>query len=445
LILYYYCVSTSIFCLTSTCKHLSTSLRINHICQNRSVIRIFVNSIATVPVSFIDKCKFIIFTINFPSPIGFAINLDFLSRMKLSFILFSKKIYLTCCTPIRIGIQIHPRRIKIYIVRIQSSCCLSESNLRHTAGFSHFAAHVVQASVLLDFFCCFLFNSFLGRSLLFTALLCAGFCFGLFGLFLCLFAFRCSFSVVFFCVFLFGSFCGRLSSPFQGFYGFRLNRFAQHLQVKKTGLAPCFLLPGSFCCRIAVRSVSFGACRILFCFRCRGHIVFRFVACLCAGLCFRFEICFGLGFYRGMCFCSSFRLRSAFCFRLVFCLRLCFGFRLCFGLGLGLGFRFRLGLGFRFRLGLGFRFRLGFCFDSFDGHLIAGCCQTVPVNFNDICLDGCIKGGAQEKLHMVICLIQGVLVNILAFGGCNHPNRLCRKLLSAALLLCPGVKRYARL
>ena len=275
--------------------------------------------------------------------------------------------------------------------------------------------------------------------MLFTALLCAGFCFGLLGLFLCLFAFRYSFSVAFFCIFLFGSFCGRLGSPFQGFYGLCLNRFAQHLQVKKTGLAPRFLLPGSFCCRIAVRSVSFGVCRILFCFRCRGHIVFRFVACLCAGLCFRFEICFGLGFYRGMCFCSSLCLRSAFCFKLVFRLCLCFGFCLCFCLGLCLCFCFRLSLCFGLRLGF------CFCFDSFDGHLIAGCCQTVPVNFDDICLDGCIKGGAQEKLHMVICLIQGVLINILAFRGRNHPNRLCRKLLSAALLLCPGVKGYARL
>ena len=207
--------------------------------------------------------------------------------------------------------------------------------------------------------------------------------------------------------------------------------------MKKIGLAPCFLLPGSFCRRIAVRSVSFGACSVVFGFRCRRNIVFRFIACLCASLCFRFGICFGLGFYRGMGFCSSLCLESVFCFRLIFCLCLGFSFCLCFCLGLRLGFRFRLGLCF----GLCLRFR----FDSFNGHLIAGCCQTVPVNFNDICFDGCIKGGTQEKLHMVICLIQSVLINILAFGGCNHPNRFCRKLLSVALLLCPGVKGYARL
>ena len=375
-----------------------------------------------------------------PSPILFAINDDSFTVSKTVDVLL-KKIYLTCCSPIRSSTQIHICRIQIYIVRIQScclSCRLSESNLRHTAGFSHFAAHVVQTSVLLDFFCCFLFNSFLGRSFLCIALLCAGFCcFGLFGFFLRLLAFRCSFFVVFFCSFLFGFFCGGLCFPLQGFYGLRLNCFAQHLQVKKTGLAPRFLLPGSFCCRIAVRNVSFGACCVVFCFRCRRHIVFRFIACLCASLCFRLGICFGFGFYRGMCFCSSLRLGSVFCFRLVFRLCLGFSFCLCFCLGLRLGFCFRLSLCF----GL----RLGFRFDSFDGHLIAGCCQTVPVNFDDICLDGCIKGGTQEKLHMVICLIQGVLINILAFRGRNHPNRLCRKLLSAALLLCPGIKGYARL
>ena len=386
------------------------------------------------PIIYIDKCKSFTFFVNFPPPIGFAINLDFFSSDKFSIIILSKKIYRIFFSPIWSFNQIHVCGIKIYIFRIQSSCCLSESNLRHTAGFSHFAAHVVQASVLLDFFCCFLSGSFLGRSCIFAGILCAGFCcFGLFGLFLRLLAFRCSFSIVFFCSFLFGSFCGGLCFPLQGFYGFRLNRFAQHLQVKKTGLAPRFLLPGSFCCRIAVRSVSFGACCVVFCFRCRGHIVFRFIACLCASasLCFWFGICFGLGFYCGMCFCSSLCLGFVFCFRLVF--------RLCFRLGLRLGFRFRLSLCFGLRLGFCFRF------DSFDGHLIAGCCQTVPVNFDDICLDGCIKGGAQEKLHMVICLIQGVLINILAFRRRNHPNRLCRKLLSAALLLCPGIKGYARL